>query len=189
MNANNNTHQETAPLPPDTRKTPWNFASLAQRHKPAQTSQNLRSTLSGTLLDVTENYPEALATNASPTARTAIVVLGAGSGTRLKEKMPKAAVDVHGKPCCTGRLSARVPRVLRNVSLQRFRLTAHTGARNYWPMLLNLMLSLRKAATPAPHRSSPPSMRSPPKTHPSSGCLSHDCARVYASPGFPHGLR
>jgi len=46
---------------------------------------------------VTENYPEALATNASPTARTAIVVLGAGSGTRLKEKMPKAAVDVHGK--------------------------------------------------------------------------------------------
>jgi len=46
---------------------------------------------------VTENYPEALATNASPAARTAIVVLGAGSGTRLKEKMPKAAVDVHGK--------------------------------------------------------------------------------------------
>ncbi len=46
---------------------------------------------------MTENYPEALATNASPVARTAIVVLGAGSGTRLKEKMPKAAVDVHGK--------------------------------------------------------------------------------------------
>lgn len=36
-------------------------------------------------------------TDAPETARTAIVVLGAGSGTRLQEKLPKAAVEVHGK--------------------------------------------------------------------------------------------